>query len=224
MNLKEEILNNPDNVDQIINSERNLAAKYKVSRNTIRQAINNLLVDGIILKDGTTYTFNRKKIDFITNSVKGIPTPNLEFHNLSFSQVEANKPQAEHLNVPIGQEITIGNYVVKQEKESQYFSKVYLEIPVTISNFHSTKESLLDYSLKVIKSRVIKEEQHISLQKDPNFDLKLSNTTKPVLKRESRFFLNNGQGIFLISQTLIPFAKISTPDLTIQRKVGNFID
>lgn len=224
MDLKEKILNKPNKVNQIIDSERNLAIKYHVSRNTIRQAINNLLVDGVILKDGKTYIFNSKKIDFITSSIKGIPTPNLEFHNLSLLQMEANKTQAEHLNVLIGQEITIGNYVVNQKEEKNYFSKVYLELPVTISNFYSVKESLLDYSLKVLKAKVIKEEQHISLQKDSNFNSKSSDVAQPILKRESKFFLNNGQGIFLISKTLIPFAKISTPDLTIQKKVGDSID
>ncbi len=50
----------------MIPSETELSAKYKVTRMTVRQAINNLLVDGYIYRHkgrGTFVTFNKKEID-----------------------------------------------------------------------------------------------------------------------------------------------------------------
>ena len=50
----------------MIPSETELCAKYKVSRMTVRQAINNLLVDGYIYRHkgrGTFVTFNKMEMD-----------------------------------------------------------------------------------------------------------------------------------------------------------------
>lgn len=48
----------------MVPSETELAARYKVTRMTVRQAINNLLVDGYIYRHkgrGTFVTFNKRK-------------------------------------------------------------------------------------------------------------------------------------------------------------------
>src|SRR5690606_3996134 len=69
----------------LVPSETELSAKYKVSRMTVRQAINNLLIDGYIYRHkgrGTFVTFNKKEMDkqdkpffSFTNEMKGIDAP-----------------------------------------------------------------------------------------------------------------------------------------------------
>ncbi|MGD9604759.1 MAG: GNAT family N-acetyltransferase [Bacilli bacterium] len=65
--LRHDILEGKYKHGDIIPSEVELASTYKVTRMTVRQAINNLLIDGFIYRHkgrGTFVTYNKRNIDF----------------------------------------------------------------------------------------------------------------------------------------------------------------
>ena len=98
--LRHKILNGELKQGELIPSEMELVAQYKVSRFTVRQAINNLLVDGYIYRHkgrGTFVTFNKKEMEqegtpyfSFTKEMKNIDTP-IETTLLSFSMIKARR-------------------------------------------------------------------------------------------------------------------------------------
>jgi GntR family transcriptional regulator len=139
--LRHAILNGELKQGDLIPSEMELVAKYKVSRFTVRQAINNLLVDGYIYRHkgrGTIVTFNKKEMDqdgrpffSFTKEMKNIDTP-IESSVLNFQKIKADELLASRLQVKAGDDL----YYIERFRHSNgiplVFERIYL--PVNLYN------------------------------------------------------------------------------------------
>lgn len=113
----------------LVPSETELAAKYKVSRMTVRQAINNLLIDGYIYRHkgrGTFVTFNKMEMEknshfFNYNSelhdIEGPVVTSL----MSFETEAADEIIAARLQLKIGDPI----YKIERLKTNKNIVLVY---------------------------------------------------------------------------------------------------
>jgi len=103
----------------LVPSETELASKYQVTRMTVRQAINNLLVDGYIYRHkgrGTFVTFNKKEVDreekpffSFTNEMKGIDAP-ITTTVLKFEKRTADEIIAMRLQLNRGPDLLCGAF------------------------------------------------------------------------------------------------------------------
>ena len=119
----------------MIPSETELCSKYGVARMTVRQAINNLLIDGYIYRHkgrGTFVTFNKKEIrkhegSFLsfTNEMKLLDSP-VSTTLLKFEKSVADEMCAQRLQLKIGDPI----YYVERLRSSKNiplaFERLYL--------------------------------------------------------------------------------------------------
>src|SRR5574344_743537 len=96
----------------MIPSETELCGKYKVTRMKVRQAINNLLIDGYIYRHkgrGTFVTFNKKEMDKSNNKpyfsfyqeMIGIDSP-VSTSVLRLDEIEADEIVSKRLQLAIG--------------------------------------------------------------------------------------------------------------------------
>lgn len=113
----------------LVPSETELAAKYKVSRMTVRQAINNLLIDGYIYRHkgrGTFVIFNKLEMEknshyFNYNSeLHGIEGP-MVTSLMNFEETTADEIIAARLQLKIGDPI----YFVERLKTNKNIVLVY---------------------------------------------------------------------------------------------------
>ncbi|MDD3129202.1 MAG: GntR family transcriptional regulator [Candidatus Izemoplasmatales bacterium] len=115
----------------MIPSETELCAKYDVARMTVRQAINNLLVDGYIYRHkgrGTFVTFNKKEIkkqdssSFLsfTNEMKLLDSP-VSTTLLNIQKTTADEMIARRLQIHVGDNI----YYVERLRSSDNIPLAY---------------------------------------------------------------------------------------------------
>ncbi|MCK9472036.1 MAG: GntR family transcriptional regulator [Bacilli bacterium] len=127
--LRVAILNGEFKQGDLVPSETELAAKYKVSRMTVRQAINNLLIDGYIYRHkgrGTFVTFNKMEMEknshfFNYNSeVHDIDGP-MVTTMMNFEVSQADEIVAARLQLKIGAPI----YYIERLKTNKNIVLVY---------------------------------------------------------------------------------------------------
>lgn len=84
LNIKEQLLNTIKNLpkNSPIASERDLASKYSASRMTVRAAINELVDNGYLYRDGRRGTFTAEKTLIKCNTIQHYFTNGNEFHLL----------------------------------------------------------------------------------------------------------------------------------------------
>lgn len=121
----------------LVPSETELASKYQVTRMTVRQAINNLLVDGYIYRHkgrGTFVTFNKKEMDreekpffSFTNEMKGIDVP-VTTSVLKFERRTADEIIAMRLQIRIGDPIYYAERLYHADNTPLAYERVYLPI------------------------------------------------------------------------------------------------
>lgn len=119
----------------LIPSETELSAKYKCTRMTVRQAINNLLVDGYIYRHkgrGTFVTFNKKEMDqapffSFTNEMKGIDDP-VTTTVLNFEESKADEIIAARLQLKVDDRIYYVERLRKSDNVPLAFERVYLPL------------------------------------------------------------------------------------------------
>lgn len=156
----------------MIPSETELSAKYKVTRMTVRQAINNLLVDGYIYRHkgrGTFVTFNKKEIDqesktpffSFTKEMIGINAP-VTTTVLSFNIIEADEIIAKRLQLNLGAEV----YYIERIRQSDNIPLVYermylpknlygeLNEEVFYGSFHDYVQNILNFRIRNCESAI----------------------------------------------------------------------
>lgn len=118
----------------LVPSETELAAKYKVSRMTVRQAINNLLVDGYIYRHkgrGTFVTFNKMEMEEnshyfnYSNAVHGIDGP-IDTTVMTFENRVADEIIAVRLQLKIGDPIYYVERLQTSKNVVLAFERLYL--------------------------------------------------------------------------------------------------
>ncbi len=190
----------------MIPSETELSARYKVTRMTVRQAINNLLVDGYIYRHkgkGTFVTFNKMEIDqesktpffSFTKEMIGINAP-VVTTVIQFTSIAADEIVAQRLQLSLGDEI----YYVERIRQSGNIPLVYdrLYLPkclfgeltedVFIGSFHDYVQNVLNFRIRNCESAI--EARAVS----PKVAELLHQTTgEPALYMSSTTYLENGR-------------------------------
>lgn len=149
----------------LVPSETELSSKYKVSRMTVRQAINNLLIDGYIYRHkgrGTFVTFNKKEMDkqdkpffSFTNEMKGIDAP-ITTSVLEFQESTADEVIAKRLQLKVGDPIIYVERLRQSNNTPVAYERVYLpknmynnlEERVFESSFHDYVQEELNWKIR----------------------------------------------------------------------------
>lgn len=195
----------------MIPSETELSAKYHVTRMTVRQAINNLLIDGYIYKHkgrGTFVTFNKTEIpqnqpsfSFYREMI-GIDAP-VNTIIITFKEMEADEIVAKKLQLaPKG---TI--YYIERIRESNNIPLVYerLYLPkniysgineeVFVHSFHEYIEKELNFKVKnairAVEARALDEKVA---------DILHQTVGEPSLYMSSVTYLDNGRACVYMRQ------------------------
>lgn len=131
----------------LVPSETELSAKYKCTRMTVRQAINNLLVDGYIYRHkgrGTFVTFNKKEMDndnqpffSFTNEMKGIDAP-VSTIVLNLEESTADEIIAERLQLKVGEPI----YYVERLRHADNIPLAYERMYLPKSMYSDINEDI----------------------------------------------------------------------------------
>jgi len=183
----------------LVPSETELAAKYKVTRMTVRQAINNLLIDGYIYRHkgrGTFVTFNKKEMDkedkpffSFANEMKGIDAP-VTNAVLKFEESQADEIIAMRLQLKIGDPIYYIERLRHADSIPLVYERVYLpqnmydnlSEEVFTESFHDYVQEKLNWKIKncvrAIEARgVTKRVAELLHQKEGEPSLYMSSVT-----------------------------------------------
>ncbi|MDD3036046.1 MAG: GntR family transcriptional regulator [Bacilli bacterium] len=134
----------------MIPSETELAARYKVTRMTVRQAINNLLVDGYIYRHkgrGTFVTFNKKEMldntPFFSfaNEMKGVNGP-VTTTVLKFEVGKADEIIALRLQLKVDDPI----YYVERLRHADNTPLAYERVYLPCNMYHELNEDIFKKS------------------------------------------------------------------------------
>lgn len=119
----------------MIPSETELCARYDCARMTVRQAINNLLIDGYIYRHkgrGTFVTFNKKEIkkqdgSFLsfTNEMKLLDAP-VTTVLLNLEETSADEIVAKRLQLDVGDPIYYVERLRSSENKALAYERLYL--------------------------------------------------------------------------------------------------
>lgn len=143
--LRKAILDGELKQGDLVPSETELAARYKVSRMTVRQAINNLLIDGYIYRHkgrGTFVTFNKMEMEknshyFNYNSevhdIEGPITTSL----MNFETITADEIIAARLQLKVGDPV----YYVERLKTNNNIVLVYERLYLPCNMYPDLTES-----------------------------------------------------------------------------------
>lgn len=195
----------------MIPSETELSARYNVTRMTVRQAINNLLIDGYIYKHkgrGTFVTFDKKEMQQKEPSFSfyremiGIDAP-VKTKVFNFTEIEADEIVAKKLQ--LNEKSTV--YYVERIRESNNAPLVYerLYLPKNMYNdlskeilsnsFHEYIEKELNFKIKnairAIEARPLSEKVADLLHQTPG---------EPSLYMSSVTYLDNGRACMYTRQ------------------------
>jgi len=126
----------------MVPSETELAAKYKVTRMTVRQAINNLLIDGYIYRHkgrGTFVTFNKMEMERNSHYL------NSEFHDvdgpidtdlMKFEIIQADEIISARLQLKVGEPV----YYIERLKRNNNIVLVYERLYLPVNMYPSLSE------------------------------------------------------------------------------------
>lgn len=198
--------------NEMIPSETELAAKYKVTRMTVRQAINNLLVDGYIYRHkgkGTFVIFNKTEME------QSPSEPSFSFHRemigvkspiknvvLNFRTEHSDEIISKGLGIPLGSEIIYVERVRQADNIPLVYERLYLpkdlysHLPLEAfeGSFHTYIQEYLNYKIKnsnrSIEARAVNEQVAIMLHQSVG---------EPSLYMSSISYLENGRA-FLYSR------------------------
>jgi GntR family transcriptional regulator len=189
----------------LVPSETELASKYQVTRMTVRQAINNLLVDGFIYRHkgrGTFVTFNKKEVDreekpffSFANEMKGIDAP-ISTTVLKFEKSTADEIIAMRLQLKIGDPIY---YVERLRHANQVplaYERVYLPMnmydSITSDNFLGSFYDYVQNELNWKIKNCVRAIEARSLAKNVA-ELLRQKEGEPALYMSSVTYLDNGR-------------------------------
>ena len=195
----------------MIPSETELSARYNVTRMTVRQAINNLLIDGYIYKHkgrGTFVTFDKKEMNQKEPSFSfyremiGIDA-SVETKVINIAEIEADEIVAKKLQLT--EKSTV--YYIERIRESNNVALVYerLYLPRNMYNeineeilsksFHEYIEKHLNFKIKnairAIEARPLNEKVADLLHQTPG---------EPSLYMSSVTYLENGRACMYTRQ------------------------
>ena len=183
----------------LIPSETELSAKYGVARMTVRQAINNLLVDGYIYRHkgrGTFVTFNKKEFkkhdnNFLsfTDEMKLLDTP-VTTSLLNLEKGVADEICAKRLQLKVGDPIYYIERLRSSENMPLAYERLYLpynmygelDEKIFSGSFHGYVQNVLQWKIKnceyAIEARgVTKKVAELLHQKEGEPALYLSSVT-----------------------------------------------
>ena len=209
--LRHEILEGKYKHGDIIPSEVELAATYKVTRMTVRQAISNLLIDGFLYRHkgrGTFVTYNKRNIDFedkpffsFTNDKNN--NGELRTTVLLFEIRAADELLALRLQLKLGDPLYYVERLTALENKPLLFERLYL--PANMYNNLSVEvfqKSFYEYAKNELHWNLVSYNIHIEargLSGRAAEVLQLS-TGDPTLYCSSVTHLANGRAI-LYSRT-----------------------
>lgn len=195
----------------MIPSETELSAKYKVTRMTVRQAINNLLVDGYIYKHkgrGTFVTFNKKEMaqdqasfSFYREMI-GIDAP-VKTTVINLAEMDADEVVAKKLQLSNKDTIYYVERIRSSENTPLVYERLYLpknmysELSEELlsHSFHEYIETKLNFKIKnclrAVESRPLNEKVA---------DLLHQTVGEPSLYMSSVTYLDNGRACMYTRQ------------------------
>jgi GntR family transcriptional regulator len=193
----------------LVPSETELSAKYKVTRMTVRQAITNLLVDGYIYRHkgrGTFVTFNKKEMDrteqsffSFSNEMKGIDdTSNNTTNVLKFEESTADEIIATRLQLKVGDPI----YYVERLRLTNNVALAYERVYLPMNMFTDLTEEVFkgsfhDYVQEELNWKIRNCERAIEARGVTGIvaDLLHQNEGEPSLYMSSVTYLDNGRAL-----------------------------
>lgn len=183
-----------------IPSERKLAVKYNVSRNTIREALEILQNKGIISLESNSYHINSPKEDYDWLEFFGKKSNHrVKNYLIKNTVIEANKKIAQKLKVPLATPIhyLIYKRTINEQESAKTLSLDYIYAPEKLVE-HLPLNKLLEHSfwdllVKSYRGTPIKEYQNLSIE-SVNFEeasLLAIPVRAKILQRTSIVNLNN---------------------------------
>jgi GntR family transcriptional regulator len=203
--LRVQILEGKLKQGDMIPSETELCARYECARMTVRQAINNLLIDGYIYRHkgrGTFVTFNKKEIQkqggsflSFTNEMKLLDEP-VTTVPLNLEVVPADEIVAKRLQIHVGDPIYYIERLRSSENKPLAYERLYLPQAMygdlTIDTF---KASFYDYVQDDLGWRIRNCEYAIEARAVPKkvAELLHQRDGEPALYLNSVTYLENGR-------------------------------
>jgi GntR family transcriptional regulator len=199
----------------LIPSETELCAKYKVSRMTVRQAINNLLIDGYIYRHkgrGTFVTFNKIEMDnqeetkpFFSFSREMVLLDDGPVNTvvMSFSKIKADEIVAKRLQLEIDTPI----YYVERLRSCNNIPLVYERLYLPVAMYPELHEedfynSFYDYVQQRLNFKIRNSESSIEARalSEKVADILHQSVGEPSLYMSSSAYLENGRAFVYTRQ------------------------
>ena len=191
-------------------SERKLADKYSVSRNTIREALEILKNNGAISLIVNDYVINKPKEDLDWLEFFGKKTHHIIRNYIVKNEVfEANKKIAQKLEVPLATQIRLLVYkrTANEQQNNITLSIDYIYAPEKLAKSLPLKR-LQEYSFwnlmaKKYQGKELKEYQSLSIEPVNFEDANLLDVPvrSKILQRSSKVFIDN-EVIYFVSKKI----------------------
>ena len=191
-------------------SERKLADKYSVSRNTIREALEILKNKGVISLIANDYVINQPKEDLDWLEFFGKKTNHIIRNYIVKNEVfEANKKIAQKLEVPLATQIRLLVYkrTANEQQNNITLSIDYIYAPEKLAKSLPLKR-LQEYSFwnlmaKKYQGKELKEYQSLSIEPVNFEDANLLDVPvrSKILQRSSKVFIDN-EVIYFVSKKI----------------------
>ena len=191
-------------------SERKLADKYSVSRNTIREALESLKNKGVISLIANDYVINQPKEDLDWLEFFGKKTNHIIRNYIVKNEVfEANKKIAQKLEVPLATQIRLLVYkrTANEQQNNITLSIDYIYAPEKLAKSLPLKR-LQEYSFwnlmaKKYQGKELKEYQSLSIEPVNFEDANLLDVPvrSKILQRSSKVFIDN-EVIYFVSKKI----------------------
>lgn len=218
----------------LLPSERFLAEKYGVSRNTIRSMFDILVSSGVLgRRDGRLYVLSAKfDWDMAEIIASHEAVEKMSTKVLSIENIEADKSTAELIQHPLGTAVTKLTYVRKALMNGK---RVVLSLDTAIvsdtvlgDDIWLLREKSILYIIRHKLGAVFsREQQHISLKRLNGLEAK-DMEVKPgltVVNTESLFQSMNGEIFLHLTSLKLPeYTVLAQPNCDIDKKVGGFVE
>ncbi|WP_223902698.1 GntR family transcriptional regulator [Lactobacillus laiwuensis] len=191
-------------------SERKLADKYSVSRNTIREALEILKNKGIISLIANDYIINQPKEDLDWLEFFGKKTHHIIRNYIVKNEVfEANKKIAQKLEVPLATQIRLLVYkrTTNEQQNNITLSIDYIYAPEKLAKNLPLKRlqecSFWNLLAKKYQGKKLKEYQSLSIESVNFEDANLLDVPvrSKILQRSSKVFIDN-EIIYFVSKKI----------------------
>ncbi|MBI0121996.1 GntR family transcriptional regulator [Lactobacillus sp. M0398] len=191
-------------------SERKLADKYSVSRNTIREALEILKNKGIISLIANDYIINQPKEDLDWLEFFGKKTHHIIRNYIVKNEVfEANKKIAQKLEVPLATQIRLLVYkrTANEQQNNIILSIDYIYAPEKLAKNLPLKRlqecSFWNLLAKKYQGKKLKEYQSLSIESVNFEDANLLDVPvrSKILQRSSKVFIDN-EIIYFVSKKI----------------------